>query len=791
MASFKKTRRHMAPSAFKDMSAIAGEEATRVLANGGVADVTKADDLLARMDRAQHERVHAVKQLSPVASPTEEPTGGALPTGAIAPLGAPKAPARGIRVDVTGKGMPLTTLLVDKVGQRGQCYGPGREATQLRMAFKHVDADKDGKITMAEMQELLATLNISVSEQSLKRQFMRWTGGKPLLEWEPFVQAILPKDFPTSYNAKMGHVHDIASMARHDKKESQAGRGGLITNLRDWELAFRDKIMSKTRGGPLELRKAWTTFDVDRSGEVTIDEILEVCASWNLYPTKEVKNKLISKYCKEENHSTGVVHYYDFVSSVVASDFKSSADTLKLLKERLEAHWGQLRDQFRAADEDHSGDITLEELQGLFHTLHIPSSAQTTAAIFRTIDGDNSGMINFDEFASALQGLDRGDIAGLGGKLLWEPDRESNKRTMVRRPNTAGSIHSHNGDPEEAPVKVGHTVVDVDTGGRFVVNTAVTHFNAQQRPGRTVEAGQPAGRYPIDLIKLVQNKIYQKYGEKGMYSWLRRACMTGVCSVDRFENLDPIKRPLTKHTEDEAPQSLSLLQWRTMLLDLGLHLTDAAFAACVQKFSQDGTDLVPFVRFTDVMLGKAGSHALNLPSEMAPTGRVVPKPPTAMVAPRSLSPYGVLSHDPVALVRYKIGQLTATRNAANPLTVGARRRLRDQLSTMDPTLSGRITREEFLSVLRFYNIDLKDNDWAAFAAKYAGTIVTADGSVNYKQFQSQVLDPDAADAGFYTPRAGGRLRRPVSPRTVRNLKTPTIKLGQDIPMAKMGWQTTR
>jgi hypothetical protein len=151
----------------------------------------------------------------------------------------------------------------------------------------------------------------------------------------------------------------------------------------------------------------------------------------------------------------------------------------------------------------------------------------------------------------------------------------------------------------------------------------------------------------------------------------------------------------------------------------------------------------------------------------------------------------VLSHDPVALIRYKIGQLTATRYAANPVAVGARRRLRDQLSTLDPTLSGRCTRDDFLSVLKYYNVDLTDSDWDAFSAKYAGTIVMADGSINYKQFQKEVLDPNASDAGFYTPRAAGRLRRSLTPRTLRNLQTPTIKLGQDIQMPRMGWQTTR
>ena len=93
-----------------------------------------------------------------------------------------------------------------------------------------------------------------------------------------------------------------------------------------------------------------------------------------------------------------------------------------------------------------------------------------------------------------------------------------------------------------------------------------------------------------------------------------------------------------------------------------------------------------------------------------------------VVPPRSLSPYGVLAHDPVALVRYKVGQRAVK---GNPLAMGARRRLRDEFAVLDPTLSSQCTRQEFLSVLRLYNIDMKDQDWGAFAQKHPRRTSTA------------------------------------------------------------------
>ena len=54
-------------------------------------------------------------------------------------------------------------------------------------------------------------------------------------------------------------------------------------------------------------------------------------------------------------------HFYDFVQAVCEIDFKSSADGLRQLREKLEVNWGNLRTAFRSFDTDKSGEIDLQE----------------------------------------------------------------------------------------------------------------------------------------------------------------------------------------------------------------------------------------------------------------------------------------------------------------------------------------------------------------------------------------------------------------------------------------------
>lgn len=71
--------------------------------------------------------------------------------------------------------------------------------------------------------------------------------------------------------------------------------------MKDWEERFRDKLTTKTKGGPFQLRKFWKLFDIDGNGFVTIDEIIKVAESWNLYASENVEDQLRKKFCRPEH----------------------------------------------------------------------------------------------------------------------------------------------------------------------------------------------------------------------------------------------------------------------------------------------------------------------------------------------------------------------------------------------------------------------------------------------------------------------------------------------------------
>ena len=89
-------------------------------------------------------------------------------------------------------------------------------------------------------------------------------------------------------------VMDIASLAKKQYTYKS-------TRLIDWEQKFRDKLTTKTKGGPFQLRKFWKLFDLDGNGAVTIDEMLKVAEGWNLYAADNVAEQLRRKYCRPEH----------------------------------------------------------------------------------------------------------------------------------------------------------------------------------------------------------------------------------------------------------------------------------------------------------------------------------------------------------------------------------------------------------------------------------------------------------------------------------------------------------
>ena len=63
-----------------------------------------------------------------------------------------------------------------------------------------------------------------------------------------------------------------------------------------------------------------------------------------------------------------------------------------------------LRNMFRKFDSDRSGEVCMRELAGLLASLSITIEDHELKALFKYIDRDGSGKIEFDEFCYFMTG---------------------------------------------------------------------------------------------------------------------------------------------------------------------------------------------------------------------------------------------------------------------------------------------------------------------------------------------------------------------------------------------------
>ena len=85
------------------------------------------------------------------------------------------------------------------------------------------------------------------------------------------------------------------------------------------------------------------------------------------------------------------------------------SDYLKVLRRFREVEISNQRKIFKATDQDHSGEVSVEELKHLLNLLNVYPTPDLMAEIMQEIDQDNSGDFDFSEFVSLLNHIRRSE----------------------------------------------------------------------------------------------------------------------------------------------------------------------------------------------------------------------------------------------------------------------------------------------------------------------------------------------------------------------------------------------
>lgn len=705
----------------------------------------------------------------------------------------PKFQRRLPPVNVAGRQVPLELLIRDKIMQRGR-----GGAHQLRKAFQVFDADGNGLISVDEMEVFLNSINIKVARKTLYRFFELWASDKTredmdrwdevedddktTLNYMEFIQKILPADYPKRENM---YSDDIASLAFEDRAKPMGEED--ITTTREFEIAFRDKVASRSVGGGSEQMKQFKMFDEQSKGYVAFDDLIRSARRWNLNPSEEVLNEIKYLWCKPENRKSGVIDFYDFVNKVLPKDFKDVNDVLKVFYLKMTENWTALRDAFRNMDRDGSGTIDRSEILDELKRMNIiipPDLAQSFADQF---DSDGDGEIDFAEFSRAIRAMDpdkkKKDQSTIG--LLWDPDQYAARRILEHRPPSHASLHSEAPDDELTEEnQVGmmsrrmlnkhgvdmHEAVSVN--GRLVGQITVDEH------GHFLQDG-----IPINFTQVLRDKIYRKRG--------------GVHELrNLFQSLDK-----------DGSGAVSRFEFREFLKPYNLNLSDDALMALVDMFDDDSDGLITFNEFCQRVMPNDYDMLTSVDATTGTTTQTMQGVPSMVrnrarriVQPAQKTNFGMFDSKMLApaptdarainLIREKVAQRTRNANDNGPGV-----QLRDALALYDHQKSGRIEMDAFRRVLERYNVFLEDCEFDALAAKYVdeGTAEDAEGvtMMEYKPFLAKVLAAKHGVSGAFGPHVPGQwvrvganvVKRPSSTPRPPSVATAAISGMREVPAA--------
>lgn len=453
--------------------------------------------------------------------------------------------------------MSLETLLRDKITQHGQ-----GGANQFRKAFKVLDKDLNGQVTVPEFREFLERAHININPHTMQRFFDKWTGSTnvPHISYNQFIGTILPPDYPERENML---VADVASLAR-DK-----GAKTVLTvemskhrNVESWEQDFRDKLQQRSIS-ERDRTRLFKRFDRTKKGHTTFADLLHAAETWNVTCTPEVEVLLRSRYVRPENASSGKIEYYDYINKVLPADFKDPAEVMAAFRKKMEANFEHLQNAFLDTDRDSSGTITLVELMDEMTRIGITSNEAILRRVLSKFDVDGDGRVDFDEFSHALTQMEPGDFLGDDDtavshqvKMLWDPDDETEKRrAKIGRPPSVGSIHSLSSgfDQDEMDLQLQWSTqaTDIHKGENVYLD---------ENDGRFVREGGSV----IDIVDILCDKMYRK---RGGVSEMRRA----------FHRFDP-----------DGNGKISCYEFSLFLRPFNLNLSPRALQQLVRTFDLDG-----------------------------------------------------------------------------------------------------------------------------------------------------------------------------------------------------------
>lgn len=336
---------------------------------------------------------------------------------------------------------------------------------ELLRLFRLIDKDKNMTIDLQEFEEALLRFNLNLEKRDVKRLFDHYdktgTGG---ISYYDFIKHLVPDDFLSLEKLKsMGGIPGMSkrdvqremldAAAKRATLNAKRGSVGLGSN-KQVEKVLRDKIMTNLSSGPYELVRMFRMFDLDGNGEIDFSEFKEVLHKFNITIPEDQMLTLFKSYDKD---ARGAISYYNFLHHVLPSDFpdvgkdhgaepevslgrdtdgrtndvarrnpyfakaekrnktyvrrafRGHGDFRELekilrgkIQEKTKSGGVELLRLFRQFDKDGNQAIDLDEFRDTLRIYNLDLEESDLTLMFKQYDKDNDGLINYYEFIRHL-----------------------------------------------------------------------------------------------------------------------------------------------------------------------------------------------------------------------------------------------------------------------------------------------------------------------------------------------------------------------------------------------------
>jgi len=135
-----------------------------------------------------------------------------------------------------------------------------------------------------------------------------------------------------------------------------------------------------------EFREAFSLFDKDGNGRITIKELGVVMLNLGQNPTDNELQDMINEV---DADGSGTIEFDEFVQMMR----KKSKDT------NVEE---EMRQAFKVFDQDGNGTISAQELKKVMQNLGENLSDEEIREMIKEADEDGDGEVNFDEFRKMM-----------------------------------------------------------------------------------------------------------------------------------------------------------------------------------------------------------------------------------------------------------------------------------------------------------------------------------------------------------------------------------------------------